>query len=155
MRKQASGVIVNVSSISGRVSAPFFGVYAASKYALEAASEAMALEVQPLGIRVAIVEPGRFNTGIMGNEFEPRAFNALSAYWDRAARMKTKFQREVEASPDGQVVAEAIADAAHAISDEDWRLRRLVGEDAELITTTRASMNDEDYGALIRSLYKI
>ena len=155
MRNQGSGVIVTVSSISGRVSAPYFGVYAASKYALEAASEAMAMELQPLGIRVAIVEPGRFNTGIMGNEFEPRAFNALSAYWERADRMKSKFGREVERAPDGQAVAVAIADAAHATADEDWRLRRVVGEDAELIMTTRSSMNDEDYGALIRSLYKI
>ena len=58
MMKRKSGVIVNVSSITGVLAVPNQIAYSASKHALEAASEALAHEVYSLGIRVAIVEPG-------------------------------------------------------------------------------------------------
>ncbi len=62
MRSRAAGCIVNVTSISGRISSSPLGPYAASKFALEAISEALAQEVKAVGIRVAIVQPGVVNT---------------------------------------------------------------------------------------------
>src|SRR5437016_4904048 len=62
MRERGSGVIVNVSSVAGRVAGPLSGYYAASKWALEALSEALHYEVGHFGVRVAIVEPGGFDT---------------------------------------------------------------------------------------------
>lgn len=62
MRKQSDGLIINVSSGWGRFSAPFFAVYAASKFGVEALSEGLHYEVRPLGIDVAIVQPGSFPT---------------------------------------------------------------------------------------------
>ena len=59
MRQRGSGTIVNISSIGGLVGRPFGGLYAATKHALEAISEALYFEVQPFGVRVAVVEPGR------------------------------------------------------------------------------------------------
>jgi NAD(P)-dependent dehydrogenase (short-subunit alcohol dehydrogenase family) len=64
MRKQSDGLIINISSGWGRFSAPFFAVYAASKFGLEALSEGLHYEVRPLGIDVAIVQPGAFPTEI-------------------------------------------------------------------------------------------
>jgi NAD(P)-dependent dehydrogenase (short-subunit alcohol dehydrogenase family) len=68
------GWIVNVSSIGGRVTFPFFGAYHASKYALEALSDALRAELGPLGVRVAVVEPGPIQS-----QFSERAFGSLPA----------------------------------------------------------------------------
>jgi NAD(P)-dependent dehydrogenase (short-subunit alcohol dehydrogenase family) len=62
MRKQSEGLIINISSGWGRFSAPFSAVYAASKFALEGLSEGLHYEVRPLGVDVAILQPGAFPT---------------------------------------------------------------------------------------------
>jgi NAD(P)-dependent dehydrogenase (short-subunit alcohol dehydrogenase family) len=67
MRKRGSGAIVQMSSQGGQVTYPGYGAYCAAKYALEGLSEALADEVGPLGIRVLIVEPGAFRTGLLGD----------------------------------------------------------------------------------------
>jgi NAD(P)-dependent dehydrogenase (short-subunit alcohol dehydrogenase family) len=66
MRERGSGAIVQMSSQGGQLTFPGYGAYCAAKYALEAMSEALAAEVAPLGIRVLIVEPGAFRTGLLG-----------------------------------------------------------------------------------------
>lgn len=64
MRARGEGRIVNVSSIAGRVSSPLVGWYCASKRGLEAATDALRIEVAPFGVAVVLVEPGGFGTGI-------------------------------------------------------------------------------------------
>jgi NAD(P)-dependent dehydrogenase (short-subunit alcohol dehydrogenase family) len=65
-RKQKSGHIVNLSSISGLVGLPGWGIYNSTKFAVEGLSEALAAELAPLGIRVTVVEPGPFRTDFLG-----------------------------------------------------------------------------------------
>ncbi len=62
MRERHRGRIVNVSSAAGRFSTPFLGIYCASKFALEAVSDALRVEVAPFGVRVVVVEPGPIAT---------------------------------------------------------------------------------------------
>ena len=62
MRERRSGTIVQISSMGGQLAPPGFGAYCSAKFALEAISESLAAEVEPLGIRVLIVEPGAFRT---------------------------------------------------------------------------------------------
>jgi NAD(P)-dependent dehydrogenase (short-subunit alcohol dehydrogenase family) len=66
MRAQGSGAIVQISSMGGQVTAPGYSAYCAAKFALEGLSEAVAAEVSPFGVRVLIVEPGSFRTGLLG-----------------------------------------------------------------------------------------
>jgi NAD(P)-dependent dehydrogenase (short-subunit alcohol dehydrogenase family) len=66
MRRRGAGRVVNISSIVGRVSAPFQGPYAASKHALEALSDALRAEVAPFGVRVVVVQPGPVRTEFFG-----------------------------------------------------------------------------------------
>ncbi|QMU70566.1 oxidoreductase [Streptacidiphilus sp. P02-A3a] len=67
MRKRRSGAIVQLSSMGGQMSFAGFSAYSATKFALEGYSEALSAEVGPLGIKVLVVEPGGFRTGLMGN----------------------------------------------------------------------------------------
>ena len=66
MRERSKGVVINLSSISGRVAFPGLGVYAASKFALEGMSEAWRHELRNFGIRVVLVEPASYKTDIFG-----------------------------------------------------------------------------------------
>lgn len=62
MRKQRNGRIINISSIAGRLSTPVNGTYSATKFALEALSDALRLELAPFGIQVVVIEPGAIKT---------------------------------------------------------------------------------------------
>ncbi len=73
--RETSGRIVNVSSVAGRISVPFFGVYSATKYSVEAISDALRMELKDTGVDVVIVEPGPVETG-----FNRRARQKLEKY---------------------------------------------------------------------------
>ena len=80
MRRQKSGLIIQVSSTAGRAAFPGFGVYHASKWGLEGMSEALRYELAPLGIDVVIVEPGPFSTSFFGNLVNPTDEEIAAAY---------------------------------------------------------------------------
>ena len=65
MRKQGSGHVINISSVGGYSSYAGWGVYGSTKFAVEGLSEAMAMELEPLGIKVTVVEPGFFRTDFL------------------------------------------------------------------------------------------
>jgi short-subunit dehydrogenase len=88
MMARGSGRIVNVSSVSGRIPAPVLGAYHASKYALEALSDALRMELAPFGIRVAIVEPGTIRT-----EFASRAMSEATGARDASSRYHAVYDR--------------------------------------------------------------
>ena len=73
MRSRRSGAIVQISSMGGQMSFAGFAAYSATKFALEGMSEALADEVRPLGIKVVIVEPGAFRTGLVRQPQRQRA----------------------------------------------------------------------------------
>jgi NAD(P)-dependent dehydrogenase (short-subunit alcohol dehydrogenase family) len=66
MRQARQGLIVMISSMSGRMALPVLGAYASSKFALEGLSEALRHECRPFGIRVTVVEPGAYDTEMFG-----------------------------------------------------------------------------------------
>lgn len=87
MREHNSGMIINISSIAGQHSAPGSGFYAASKAALESTTEALQQEVSPLGIRVAIVQPGGFRTDFAGRSLRQSA-EAMDVYAETAGKVR-------------------------------------------------------------------
>ena len=91
MLARRHGRIVNISSVSGRIPAPLLGAYHASKYALEALSDALRMEVAPFGVQVAIVEPGTIRT-----EFASRTLSEAARGRDGASRYAPVYERTAE-----------------------------------------------------------
>jgi NAD(P)-dependent dehydrogenase (short-subunit alcohol dehydrogenase family) len=144
-RTRGSGVLVNVSSVQGRVSSPLEGAYAATKYALEALSETLHYELAHFGIRTVIVEPGYIAPGMKAVEKHrgPAVYEELWQQWDGTdAALNGPAGR-----PGPELVAGAIADA---IEDPATPLRVPVGGDAELILTTRSQLDDASFEAAMR-----
>jgi len=135
LRRQGFGHIVMVSSISGRSGFPGIGSYVASKFALEGWTESLRMEMKPLGIQVALVEPGSFETGIWttGTSLAEKAGQPGSV---NAARAQKLFERVKSAQrPDAQKVADCIA---RVVEDPRPGLRYVVGRDARIVVFLRA-----------------
>ncbi len=142
LRAQRSGAIVAVTSQSGRIVHPTNAAYCASKFAVEAALEALALEVAPFGVRVALVEPGlAFTAAQEKSEPWPRG----SAYQDLYARTGAVFARDAEVGASAERVAETVA---AAIESPVARLRWTVGVDAARNFAGRARLSDDAWVAL-------
>ncbi len=94
-REQGYGRIINISSVVGRVSIPFMGIYAASKWALEAMSDAMRVELRGTGVAVSLVEPGPIRTAFHDNAVE-RAKNQIDKTHSRFAE---RYRKQIAGEP--------------------------------------------------------
>lgn len=141
MRERQSGTIVNVSSVAGRIVGGVNGIYSATKHALEAISEALALEVRALGVRVIVIEPGFFQTPILQKATGAIA-EADGPYADIQRRMATLYTVATAQGGDPAEVAKVISDA---VSTDAPRFRYAIGADAPVFLEGRAKMTDEEY----------
>jgi NAD(P)-dependent dehydrogenase (short-subunit alcohol dehydrogenase family) len=112
MRKAGSGLIINTSSLVGRMSPPFFGTYTATKHALEGYTQALRYEVSPFGVDVVMVEPGPFGTGLLASGQAPAHSEVLETYGELAGvptAMGENFAQmlQSEDAPDPQWVVDA------------------------------------------------
>jgi NAD(P)-dependent dehydrogenase (short-subunit alcohol dehydrogenase family) len=142
MRARRSGAIVNVTSIAGRIALAAHGPYAASKFALEAVSEALAQEVAGFGIRVAIVEPGVIATPIFRKTRTPLPVSPYSHHRRLRALLAASY-RAFQAPP--EIVAARIRTY---IESNSRTLRLPVGPDADMLLGWRAGLSDEEWVAL-------
>jgi NAD(P)-dependent dehydrogenase (short-subunit alcohol dehydrogenase family) len=130
MRHHGGGRIVNVSSIYGRTTTPLTGWYQACKHALEAVSDALRMEVASSGVKVILVEPGGFRTGIWKDNQEALARHRESRYTRAYQRelLLTRLAQPFMGNP--RQVGKVIA---HAMSTRMPRARYLVGIDARIL----------------------
>ena len=138
LRKRGSGVIVNVSSVAGRLTLPLGSLYCGSKFAVEGISEALRYEMRAIGVRVKLVEPGFIKTNF-AKAVEFNNDESLSEYqglvgklWEVAEPMRAN-------GSDATVAAEVIYTAATDGSDQ---LRYTAGEDAKQMVMQRNSQAD-------------
>jgi len=115
MRKKGQGLIINVSSVMGRIVIPFATAYTTSKFALEGYSESLRYELKGLGIDVSIVEPGGFGTNFFGNMLPPedhRVLESYGSYNDVPKKMRGGFSEVMSSAdaPDPQMIADAVDD---------------------------------------------
>jgi NAD(P)-dependent dehydrogenase (short-subunit alcohol dehydrogenase family) len=137
MRDRRSGCIINVTSVAGKIAVSPLGAYAASKFALEALSEALAQEVRPFGVRVAIVQPGIIDTPMArAIENQPRS------RYRQGKHIAALFEASLEHPTPASVVAMVIRGV---IESGTSKLRHPAGPDAGPFLQWRAAMTDEEW----------
>lgn len=149
MRHQGSGRIVNISSVGGRAYGPFGGWYHGTKFALEALSDCLRLELRPFGINVVIVEPGAIETEFLDIAVEGlRSTSGDGPYADQVNRMIGSFTdpRMMKRMSSPNVIANVIAKAATA---KRPKTRYVAGYGARPLVTLRRWLPDRAFDALI------
>ena len=114
MRQQGDGLIINIGSILGRVTFPFFGIYGASKFAVEALTDSLRYEVSQLGIDVVLVQPSAFPTPMYTSIQQPADSDRAAAYGAVGEIPGAMFQHfmttfQAPNAPNPHDVAEAVA----------------------------------------------
>ncbi len=153
MRKQRSGHIIMVTSIGGRCAAPVIGSYGASKFALEGWSEALRIEMQPLGVQVVLVEPGAYETDIWVRNATvgTMALNPASPNFARAKRFSEQAVKNTKKA-DAREVARLILKIAE---DPHPRLRYVAGKDAKMQLRLKALLPWKSYEKMMAKFLKI
>ena len=140
MRERRSGCIINISSVTGRVAAIAQAPYVASKWALEGLSEGLAQDVAPLGIRVAIIEPGIVRTAILAKNTD--APNESGDYDSHYRRLFAFYTAGLHAPGHPSEVSEVIHEAA---TTDEPRLRYTCGWGGVELIEGRARIDDTDW----------
>jgi short-subunit dehydrogenase len=130
MRKQQSGYIINISSLSGLVGLPFQALYSASKYAIEGYTEALRIEVKTFGIKVSLIEPGDFRTSFTEHRHISRSSQSNPVYQNR---FKETLKAVEEAERKGDSPEKIARLVERIINTESPRLRYRVGPSSTLI----------------------
>jgi len=143
MRQKGEGRIVNISSVLGFLPAPYWGIYAASKHAVEGYTETLDHEIRRFGVRALLVEPAYTRTKLSGNTKSAKI--SLAVYAEERKRLTDAAQQNIERGDDPRMVAEAVWNALTAKSP---RLRYPVGRGVALSRMRRfvpAGMFDKSF----------
>jgi len=148
MRKQKSGIIVNISSGAGRFGYPGGSAYVSTKFAIEGLSESMAYELEPFGIRVVLVEPGVIKTNFVNSIVAAKkSQDPNSPYTQLMQNVATSFQHMIEGGSSTDVVAKVVL---KAVTSENPTLRYLAGNDVETWIEGKKSMSDEEFYKMMK-----
>lgn len=153
MRERNSGIIINVSSMAGIAVFPFYGYYCATKFALEAISEALWHELYRTNVKVKLIEPGLIKTAFYSSSLEIGE-NNIPFYSDNISRIVEGKKQEFETGSrsDPGVIAQLIYKAA---TDDSKRLRYNGGKLSTKIFLLRKLLPDFIFMKLVRKQFKI
>lgn len=141
-RANKSGVVVNISSIAGKVTFPLGTLYHGTKFAVEGLSEALGFELGAIGAKVKIVEPGAIRTDFAGRSFDFTNDESLEEYQGIVQAITGGFEQVMENASEAKVVADVIYEAA---TDGTDQLRYTAGEDAKEYLANRKAVDDAAY----------
>jgi NAD(P)-dependent dehydrogenase (short-subunit alcohol dehydrogenase family) len=148
MRRQKSGIIVNISSGAGRFGYPGQSAYISTKFAVEGLSESMSYELEPFGIKVVVVEPGVIRTNIVnGMVVAKKSKDLNSPYLQITQKMATVLENMMENGSPPDLVAKVVV---NAVTNESPKLRYLAGKDVETWMEGKRSMSHEEFFKMMK-----
>jgi short-subunit dehydrogenase len=148
LRERKAGVIVNVASVGGRVAFPLYSLYHATKWAVEGFTESLRYELEPLGLRVKIVEPGPIKTDFYDRSAQPMSRPGLTAYDAFVAKVMPK----LEAAGHGGATPESVARVIFRASTDGNRRLRYSANSAAILAMRRL-LPDSLFAALVRRVF--
>ena len=152
MREQKSGIIVNISSIGGKMAIPLQSPYHGTKFAVEGLSESIAYELEPFGIKIVIIEPGAIKTNFdTGMVVAQKNQNPSSPYYKSMQKLQSSINSVFKNGTPPAKVAEVIL---NAITTPNPNLRYTVGEDAALLAQKRKELPDSEFQKLVLEFFK-
>jgi NAD(P)-dependent dehydrogenase (short-subunit alcohol dehydrogenase family) len=149
MREQKSGTIVNITSMGGKIYTPLGGWYHGTKFALEALSDCLRLELAPFGIDVVVIEPGGIATewgGIAADNLEKTSANGPYQRQAEAVAKSLRSDTNANRNSPPSVIADAIA---KAVTARRPKTRYKVGYGARPLITAGNILSDRQFDALI------
>ena len=150
MRKQRSGLIVNISSGAGRFGFPTGSAYVSTKFAVEGLTESMSYELEPFGIKAILIEPGVIKTNFFNSSvLAKKSQDPNSPYATLMKGMENSVDKMMENASTPQYVAEVVL---HAITNENPKLRYLAGKDVEQLVEAKRKMSDEEFVNMMKQM---
>ena len=146
MRKQKSGIIVNMSSGAGRFGYPNGSAYVSTKFALEGLSESIAYEVEPFCIKIVLVEPGFVRTNF-SNVVAKKSQSTNSQYSKMTEKMAASIEQMKLKSSPPELVANVVLEV---VTSKNPNLRYLAGKDVEKWMEQKKNMSDEQFFSMIK-----
>ncbi len=146
-RKNKSGTVVNVGSMVGKAGVPLGSLYNSTKFAVEGFSEALSYEMDAIGVKVKLIEPGSVKTDFAGRSLHFSNDESLTEYQDLIQNVLYARGNFRESGIMAERVAQTIYDA---VTDETDRLRYPVGPDADFLLSERKRLDDSDFMDLVR-----
>lgn len=159
MRARKSGLIINVSSINGLIPFPLYGAYSATKFALETTTEILRFELNPFGVKVALVEPGSFKSKVWNNHHEAKSSNDPNSPYKKLCKFLETIDKR-NSTHLGDFIENLthprrVALAIYRISEQsNPKLRNIVGIDAKLLYVARKILPESLQFYLLRKAYK-
>jgi short-subunit dehydrogenase len=141
-RTNQDGIVVNISSIGGKMTFPLGSLYHGTKFAVEGLSEALHYELAEIGCKVKIVEPGAIKTDFGGRSFNFNNDESVSEYQPLIGKLFANWGAMAENGSDAIVVAEVIYEAC---TDGTDQLRYTAGEDAKILMSNRKQFDDATF----------
>jgi NAD(P)-dependent dehydrogenase (short-subunit alcohol dehydrogenase family) len=138
MRQNKQGIIINVSSVGGKVTFPFSSLYHATKFAVEGLTESLQYELSPFGINLKIVEPGGYKTDFAGRSLAPFGAGDVAVYEQAFRQLLDK----IATWPMSEKISEVAEAIYEATTDGSEKLRYPVGDDAIQLVQARQHMDD-------------
>jgi len=149
-RQNKSGIIINISSIGGKITFPLGALYHGTKFAVEGISESLSFEVEQFGGRVKIVEPGMIATEFAGRSFDFSNDESMEEYQKIVGALMSAMPTMAQNASPANVVAEVIFEAA---TDGKNQLRYTAGEDAQVLMANRKQFDDVTFIGGIKSQF--
>lgn len=152
-RENKAGIVINISSVGGKVTFPFGALYHGTKFAVEGITEALAFELDQIGVRAKIIEPGTIATDFAGRSFDFQNDESKAEYQPMVKAILSGLDNIL--SDDSRVAPPSVAAEVvyQAATDGTNKLRYTAGYDAEIFLSARTQATDEEYIETIKNQF--